>query len=304
MNAESFHRASRLSLLVLVTAALQGCAMNSRSAGLTVPSSTSCDRACLTRTIDNYLAALERRDPTGLQVIDNVRFTENGTNQKLGQGLWRTANSLGRYRIYIIDPDSGAVAVQTVLKDGDEVIQLQVRLRITNEGISEIETLIARAGDTCCWAPEQLDSLSPVFTERIPIADRMTREQLVAAADAYFTALHTAGTSEYRRVAVDPLMNRYENGKRTTNVLGGNRVIRWDAQSQLDQAMFGRISVVNRRYPVIDTESGSVLGIVVFEYPNSDRPSEIISEFFKIAGGSIREIRAIMVKQPSTGWPL
>jgi hypothetical protein len=53
---------------------------------------------------------------------------------------------------------------------------------------------------------------------------------------------------------------------------------------------------------VVDVQRGGLLGIVVFEYPASTRPAEIIAEFFKIAADSIQDVRAVMVKRESTGW--
>jgi hypothetical protein len=232
-----------------------------------------------------------------------VRFTENGQDLQVGNGLWLTAGPLSSYRAYVADADSAAVAVQTALRDGEDLVQLLLRLKLRDGLIAEIETLIAREGDTCCWDPERLETLSEVYTQEVPLNQRGTREQLIAAADAYFTALHTASTSQYRSPPVADDMNRYENGRQTTNVVNGNQIIRWDAKTQLDRGMFGAISVVNRRYSAVDIERGTLLGTVVFTYPNSDRPAEIISEFFKIQAGTIREIRAVMVKRPSTGWP-
>ena len=265
-------------------------------------SQARCDRECLTQLVNQYLEALVARDPSRLPLTGDVKFTENGDNLRIGDGLWQSAGPLGAYRVFVIDPDSNAAAAQTILTDGQSQVQVLIRLKVKQQRISEIETLIARKGDTCCWDPEKLNSLSPIFNEAVAMIERHTREELITTADAYFTALHTAGTPAYQRAVVDRAMNRYENGRQTTNVVGGNRIIFSDAQSQLDSAMFGRISVVNRRYPVVDTQNGTVLGIVVFEYPQSNRPSEVISEFFKITNGSLREIRAVMVKRPSTGW--
>lgn len=299
-----FGSLSRMSLDLTRTAFLMivaGCASGCLSRAQSSPQ-LSCDRQCLKLHVDRYLEALAARDPSRVPIASSVKVTQNGRQQQLGDGLWRGASALGTYREYVIDPEIGGVAVQTILMDGSSQVQLLLRLQIDRQRISEIETLVARQGDTCCWDPERLDTLSPVFGQSVPPTERQSRRRLIALADAYFEALHTAGTPQYRRTVVALNMNRYENGKQTTNVVGGNRIIRRDAQTQLDSAMFGRISVVNRRYPLVDVENGTVLGIVVFEYPTSTRPSEIVAEFFKIDSGAIREIRAVMVKQPSTGW--
>ncbi|HCG01710.1 MAG TPA: hypothetical protein DEV93_14350 [Chloroflexi bacterium] len=283
---------ARVALLFLVTPVH---ASGSFGRGAASKPISPCSRQCLRTLADRYLESLVAHDPSRLPFAPSVTFTENGRELKLGEGLWKTAAALGAYRVYVLDPDSGAVAVQTVLYDGPQVVQLLLRLRIRDDRITEVETLIAREGDTCCWAPERLAALPAVFDQTIPVGKRAGRQELIAIADAYFTALHTGGTPEYRRASLFSEMNRYENGLLTTNVTGGNRITRWDAAKQLDSAMFGPLRVVNRRYPVVDPENGTLLAVVLFQRPDSRQPPTIISEFFKIIDGKIYEIRAVMV---------
>jgi len=283
---------ARVALLFLVTPVH---ASGSFGRGAASKPISPCSRQCLRTLADRYLESLVAHDPSRLPFAPSVTFTENGRELKLGEGLWKTAAALGAYRVYVLDPDSGAVAVQTVLYDGPQVVQLLLRLRIRDDRITEVETLIAREGDTCCWAPERLAALPAVFDQTIPVGKRAGRQELIAIADAYFTALHTGGTPEYRRASLFSEMNRYENGLLTTNVTGGNRITRWDAAKQLDSAMFGPLRVVNRRYPVADPENGTLLAVVLFQRPDSRQPPTIISEFFKIIDGKIYEIRAVMV---------
>ncbi|HJQ22098.1 MAG TPA: hypothetical protein VJ867_17270 [Gemmatimonadaceae bacterium] len=255
----------------------------------------ACGGQCLRNLADRYLEALVAHDPFRLPVAPSVTFTENGRQLKLGEGLWKTAAALGTYRAYVSDPDSGAVAVQAVLNDGAEPIQFLLRLRIRGDRITDVETLVARQGDTCCWAPERLSALSTVFDQSVPTGRRAGRKELITIADGYFSALQAGGTAEYRRPSMLPGMNRYENGLQTTNVAGGNRITRWDAATQLDSAMFGPLRVVDRRYPVVDTRNGTLLAVVVFQRPQSRQPPTIIAEFFKIIDRKIAEIRAVMV---------
>lgn len=294
-----------ISIFLIATAFAISCVRAPRvlSASHDTSRPTECDEHCLRKIVDGYLDALSKRDPSALVTTKSVRFTENGQELRLGQGLWQTASALGSYRVYVIDSDSSAAAVQTVLRDGQSIVQLLVRLRVRDRGISEVETLVAREGDTCCWAPNKLDSLSTAFAGSVATGDQLSRADLIGIADSYFEALQTAGTPEYRRPRLVRTMNRYENGKQTTNVtVNPNRINRWDAVTQLDSALFGRIRVANRRYPVVDARHGMLLGIVIFEYPTSRRPSEIISEFFKISGGRIQEIRAVIVTRAASGW--
>jgi hypothetical protein len=48
----------------------------------------ACDRKCLEGFVNQYLAALEARDPSKLPLAKNAKYTENGVQLKLGDGMW------------------------------------------------------------------------------------------------------------------------------------------------------------------------------------------------------------------------
>lgn len=62
------------------------------------PAQASCDRGCLRRLGETYLAALAAKDVTRLPLTPGVRFTENGSELALGDGLWGTVEGLLDYR--------------------------------------------------------------------------------------------------------------------------------------------------------------------------------------------------------------
>jgi hypothetical protein len=262
--------------------------------------SQSCNRACLAQISDDYLQALAAHMPVRIRTGPRFRMTENGEPTTFDQGIWRSAWTVGRYKPRLIDGDSSQVAVQTLLLSDKEIVQVLIRLRAPSGAIDEAEMVVARAGETCCWAPDRLDSLPPIFDRNQ--SGSTSRADLIATADAYFEAVHTTGTPEYRRAPIAPGMNRYENGKQTTNVsVNANRVNRWDAVTQMDSAMVVT-RVTHRRYPVVDAETGGVLGIVIFEPPDPSRPRSIITEFFKIGEGKVQEIRTVMTHGARSGW--
>ncbi len=66
---------------------------------------------------------------------------------------------------------------------------------------------------------------------------------------------------------------------------------------------------------MIDTETGVVLGMVMFRRAEQRMPAKsisgpvkfhgMVSEMFKISGGKIRQVRAVMLSRPygsSPGW--
>jgi len=266
-----------------------------------------CGQECLKGFVDQYLDVLETGDPSGLPVATSVKYTENGRVLGLGEGLWKTAGTAVSYRDYVLDPQSGGAVVLTAVKEYDAVAQMMLRLKIANDKISEIETIVVRTGDQRWFAPENLDSFSNIFAEPVQPAERHSREQLIEAADAYFTAIQTEGTPEFRQAPFGEGMNRYENGLRTTNVSVNPISERhtFSAAEQLERAFYKGVQVMDRRYPVVDVEHGSVLGIVTFRRDGPDTGTLLLSEVFKVTGGKLREIRAVMLNLPngaSTGW--
>lgn len=272
---------------------------------LTQCTPATCDRRCLTGMVDLYMDALQKHDPSVLPVSDKVKFTENGVPLKLGQGFWNTAGA-STYRLYAIDPESGGAALEAVVGDASEPAHFLLRLKVSRKRITEVETAVVHKAQAGFYSPEKLRETPELFTQNVPDSERNTREQLLAAADAYFTAIDTEGTPEYKRAPFAPGMNRFENGTQTTNISVNGGPVR-SADEQLDQALFKGLHVTDRRYPVVDVERGIVLGLVLFHLaaPRPAGDTIFIAEMFKISGGKLREIQAIIADRPAqvgSGW--
>lgn len=276
----------------------------------------ACDSACLKGFADQYFAALAKNDPSGLPIAANVKFTENGQRMKLGEGFWKTAGEAG-YRMEIYDPETGGVADETLVAEkgvADPVMYL-LRLKVEAGKITEVETVLARKAESgILWNPDNMKSPPPLFTRSIRPAERDSRLQLMASADAYWRAMETEGTPDYHPAPFTPDTNRFENGRQTTNVSVQGHP--HTAAQQFDEAMFKGAHVYDRRYPVVDVEHGVVLAIVRFgaRTPSGPTPpatldkpqaGPFICEMFAITDGQIREIRAVLrqgtADQP-TGW--
>jgi len=270
-------------------------------------SAADCDSACLKGFVDGYFDALAHRDASKLPVVTDVKFTENGRVQDLGMGFWKSAGAPTRYRDYVLDPQSGGAAALTAFNEHDGVTQMFLRLKIANRRITEIETIVVRVGDQRWFAPENLERLSDLFAQTVPVAQRHTREQLVAAANAYFTAVHTEGTPEFVQAPFAPGMKRIENGLQTTNVTANPILERHKLgpDVQLENAFYKGTQVMDRRFPVVDVEHGLVLGSVAFRREGADTSTLLLAEVFKVTDGKLREIRAVMTGLPhgaGTGW--
>src|SRR5665213_3631327 len=71
--------------------------------------SASCDEACLKGFMDAYLGAMEKHNPSLVPVAAHYRYTENGAQLKLGEALWVTFNSWGKYRHDVFDTQTRGV---------------------------------------------------------------------------------------------------------------------------------------------------------------------------------------------------
>jgi len=181
-------------------------------------------------------------------------------------------------------------------------------VRWIRDGRGEIETIVVRPGEERWFAPENLARLSTLFATPVPPAERHSRAELVAAANAYFTAVETEGTAAFAQAPFAPGMNRIENGLQTTNVTDNprNDRHRWSAAEQLERAAYAGTVVAERRFPLVDTDRGVTVGIAVFRFAGENGPTLLLAELFKVTGGQLREIRAVVrgiPKGTGAGWP-
>jgi hypothetical protein len=78
--------------------------------------SAACDRECLRGFVTQYLNAMVAHKPTDLALADNVRFTEDTVESKVGESpLWRNASRLRPYRFDILDVRQGVAASQVIV---------------------------------------------------------------------------------------------------------------------------------------------------------------------------------------------
>jgi hypothetical protein len=165
--------------------------------------------------------------------------------------------------------------------------------------------LVCRKGQAGFFAPEKITTQREIYSEPLKDSEKSPRSKLIEAAGAYFTAVQTEGTQDYKSAPLATDMNRFENGVQTTNVpiLGSPPM---SGSEQLDKGIFKGLVIDHRRFPVVDTEHGVVVGMMLMHANmNGKMGGILICEMFKIAGGKIRQVQAVMVNVPNdstTGW--
>ena len=252
-----------------------------------------CDRACLTDILTAYLDALVANDASSLPLAPDVRFTENGMERALTEGLWAVARSLSGYRQDFAEVGAGQAASFVRLEDSAGEVLLAVRLRVVERAIAEIETIVARRGEATFFSPQNLTEADPVYDAEISASERMPRDALIAIVDSYFEGLENADGSD---IPFGSGASRNENG-----------VVTASGASISNLSAFSYIETIERRYPLVDEERGVALPFALFEIPGGLTGARTlhIAELFKVEGGEIMKIHAIMVNQPfgtTSGW--
>jgi hypothetical protein len=224
-------------------------------------------------------------------------------------------------------------------KPGEQVPGvIAVRLKVLNGQIPEVEMLISRS-DRAALGWEKIGQPDPLFTEAVPPAERMSREDLIKTANMYFSGMQQNDGKGVYPFADD--CNRIENGAPTTNVppqngqpkpdpkTATNYSATWSCREQFESGLLHFVSRIrDRRYAAVDPERGIVFAFAFFDHeagntrtfqtpdgrtvtagPNQPWTWEI-AELFKIekgqtGQGKIRRIEATMDHSPygmNSGW--
>ncbi|MGB9069881.1 MAG: hypothetical protein WCC21_15025 [Candidatus Acidiferrales bacterium] len=283
-----------------------------------------CDRSCLNAFLDQVIAAMVAHDASSLPLARAVKYTENGQLLKIGDGFWGTASGSPTYKIYADDPQAGEVMFMGVLPENGAPVILGLRLKVELHRISEMEALVARKEGGSIARPENLVTPNPIFSETVPPAERRSRQNMIAIANSYFSAIEK-GHASY--VPFDANCNRIESGVQTTN----NQAAATNPDSVLGMGCADQIKTKNfqpdtlirdRRFAVIDEERGLVFVLGFFDHDAQLRSYTLanghtvkqtrtgpwsweIAEMFKIQGGKIVRVEAIVntgVYGMKSGW--
>jgi hypothetical protein len=171
-----------------------------------------CDEACLKGFMDTYLDALSKHAPSQVPVAPHYRFTENGAEIRLGEALWVTFNSLGKYRHDVSDTETGGIASYLNIVENHEFPfpgLLAVRLKVVNRKITEIETVVNRHARAADNLPPQDPSWLEIMNRTEPESTRISRDALKQGALGYLRAIafHNGALAPFAQSCI-----RLENG--------------------------------------------------------------------------------------------
>jgi hypothetical protein len=299
----------------------------------------ACDRHCLESVVERYLDALVRHDPNAVPLAATARYTENGQRLTIGDGLWRSVQRYGKYRLIVADTEAQQVALIGTLEEqnADPLLGtpalIALRLKVVAGEITEVEQFIARSVDAAKRV-EALGRPHAAFSEAVPAAQRMSRADLIATANKYFTGMQqNDGKGDYP-FADD--CNRIENGMQTTNrptpagesrpdpKTASNYSAQWSCREQFESGLLHFVTRIrDRRFVAVDPERGLVFSFVFFDHAAGETRAFVtpsgrkvtagpaqpwtwyIAELFKIENGLISRIEATLERVPygmTSGW--
>ena len=302
--------------------------------GLAGPASAqSCDRACLIKITDQYLAAVVAHDPSKAPLAAGVVFVENIKRMQPGEGLWKTATGgPTTFRIYVPDVTLEQAGWMGVIQQDGKPMMLALRLKIENGKITQAEHLLAAplgANNPNILTPR------PGLVREIPAGERLAHDKLIAIGKTYYDALDDNDGSKMP-FAAD--CQRRENGITTAGEGAGGpptkddnkSPIAHDCKGQMDSGSFIYIErIENRRMIAADPVTGLAMGISHFRHPFTNLPYKVkhidgstsernaenmpykpfdmpAAHIFKIGPeGTVHEIEAVGFTSPyesPTGW--
>jgi hypothetical protein len=282
-----------------------------------------CDRACLKTSLDQYLNAVIKHDPSAAPLLVGFRQTENATVVKFGTGLWKTLTGLGKMQRRYFDPVSGQVAYFGLIEESGAPAVVTLRLKVENKKITEAEWIIARKGDPGLngpaggnvFDPDNLIANPP--PERTLTKDaRMSRETMLAITNSYFDGITTHDGSI---IMAFPGCARLENGTTMTGRgargggggaaaagRGGTPPAVSDCTSGLETINIQNVAA--RRYPIVDEEAGVVMAMAIFiRRPGTTTRRNVFAEWFILENNKIKTIYSAMFYPPPEmavpNWP-
>jgi len=303
-------------IFMLLAALVAGSPFVGASAAESRPSPL-CDRACLYGVLDQYLAALRARDATKVTWATSVMNTENNVELMPGDGLWGTLSSLdATYEMRFADVAGGQVAVYGVVDESGTRSPYALRLKVVERSVSEVETLIARPQEAGVPFVNGDIKPLPIWNEVVPVARRVSRQQMIDLANGYLETLQRNDGKLYTAFTED--CNRREDGTQTTNNTGpgANPIWKYGCEQQFRLGAYRYDDRIRgRRFEVVDEERGIVLagGFIdhagrIKEFPLTDgttrksnylRPHSFsLFEAFKIVDGKIRQVEAVFYTLP------
>lgn len=252
---------------------------------------TGCTRESLQNTVDEYLNALSKGNPSLMPLAKQAKYMENRNEVPLGQGIWKTPLTVDFNRSQL-DVETCQTFTEIIHTSSAHHYVIGTRLQIEEHKISEIESLVADKDDWLFNAENYLKYSSQEKWDILPAEKRSDRKTLLDAANAYFDTF--GDYSSISKVPWGTPCARIEGGMYTNPNNDPN------ASCTVGMPKDSNVPIINRHF-LVDVDMGTVVGMVDFR-ANKRNPDV---HTFRLENGKLRYVHAIQVCtiQPNCGLP-
>lgn len=252
--------------------------------GLLIPLSSAfaqqaSDRHDLLVTIETFLVHMSSERQDWIELANDANIRENGVAVTLSESRWQNVNKIVSKQTFA-DTSTGHVLARTGVElNSGEIAYVSTRLKVSDEEITEVEISF---DDRNSVVAENIIRLDPILTTIVPPESRSSREELERIGRSYFATLtdHRPIESDFDEVRC----NRYHSGNKITNN-PNDRIEGAGARTCISSLQGPWGPAVEHRFPIIEPERGTVVGITLLHFPNNQQM--YVSEVFKVLDGKI-----------------
>jgi hypothetical protein len=242
-------------------------------------SGTGCTRDSLTAAAESYVAAVEAGETTPMALSDSATYVENMSPSSFTESVWTTPLAVAFHRS-LLDTETCQTFTEVIITEGGHPYVIGTRLKLDGPNISEVESLVTDEGDWLFDADRYLQYSSQEDWDVLPAEQQNTRDELIAAANAYFNIFSDPDTV----VPWGTPCTRLEGGQGYTG-------------STCDVGIPTGITFADKRF-VVDRDIGSVVGLVRFGGPGGLPDSHL----FRVISGKIRYVHTLTYcEEPNCG---
>jgi hypothetical protein len=254
-------------------------------------SPAGCTRAGLQATVDKYLDALQKGNPSLMPLAPQAKYMENRNEVPLGQGIWRNPLAVDFSRS-LLDVETCQTFTEIAHTSSNPLHLIGTRLKVEDNKIAEIESLVAGKDDWLFNAADYMKYSSQEKWDILPADKRSDRQTLLNAANAYYDTF--GDYSNLSKVPWGVPCVRIEGGMYT------NRNNDPNPTCTVGMPKTGGIKIINRHF-LVDVDMGTVVAMVDF---GAEKQNPDFHEF-RMENGKLRYVHTVQVCtiQPNCGLP-
>jgi hypothetical protein len=231
----------------------------------------ACDRACLIKLTDDYVASFAKHSVDGAHLADDVTIVENLKQLGAGEGLWKDVTSgPTQFQVHVPDEANQTAGWLGMVERGGKPTMVAIRLKLDPRGsVIEAEHLYAEVNEAQL---PQVQAVRAGLVAEVPQANRRSHDELIGLGASYYDALDD---NDGTKMPFAADCERHENGMITAGPNAGPgpngprpHPVARDCAGQLSSGVFQYIATIgNRRVFAADPVTGLVMGLSHFHHP-------------------------------------